>query len=164
MIGPDLIRLAQELARCGGMHRLTNLVTAAVHVHLAEEDARIDRLESCLRAILAADERGQGTPFAEAMDEAARLVAWGRKPRARTVEAWENGPEVGVGMSDKVALASTPDGPAVIELYRTARDGMQVQPTAGMCRRCSAAPLANPAPQMALNGERKPLKDPEEWR
>lgn len=103
MTATDLIRLAQELAECGGVHRLTSLINAASHVHLEHERARIGRLESCLRAILAADERGQGLPFAEAMDEAARLVCWDGKPRARTVEAWEDGPETGVGMSDKAA-------------------------------------------------------------
>lgn len=59
MTGPDLIRLAEELAQCGGVHRLTNLVTAAIHVALEHER------------------------------------------RGRTVEAWEDGPECGAGMSDK---------------------------------------------------------------
>ena len=33
----DLIRLAQELAECGGVHRLTSLINAAVHVTLEHE-------------------------------------------------------------------------------------------------------------------------------
>ena len=81
----DLIRLAEELARCGGVHRLTNLVTAAIHV-LREHDQR------------------------------------------RTVEAWEDGPETGVGMTDKVALASTPAGPAIIDRYKADRDAASRAP------------------------------------
>jgi hypothetical protein len=36
----------------------------------------IERLRSILRAILHADERGQGTPYAEAMEAAAKAVGW----------------------------------------------------------------------------------------
>lgn len=84
MTATDLIRLAEELAECGGMHRLTSLINAAVHVTLEHE-------------------------------------------RRRTVEAWEDGP-CGVGMSDKVALASTPDGPAIIERYKADRDAASRAP------------------------------------
>jgi hypothetical protein len=37
--------------------------------------AEIEQLRFLLRAILAADERGQGQPFADAMDAAAREVS-----------------------------------------------------------------------------------------
>ena len=37
---------------------------------------RIDELTGIIRALLAADERGQGTPFAEAMDAAAKAAGW----------------------------------------------------------------------------------------
>ena len=79
MTSTDLIRLAQELAECGGVHRLTNLVTAAIHV-LREHDQR------------------------------------------RTVEAWEDGPEVGVGMSDKVARDLT------LEIHDDAQRALRDRP------------------------------------
>ncbi len=39
--------------------------------------ARVAELEAVVDAILAADERGQGLPFAEAMERAARLIGYG---------------------------------------------------------------------------------------
>ena len=39
MTAADLTRLAHELAEHGGQHRLTNLVTAAVHVFLQHDRA-----------------------------------------------------------------------------------------------------------------------------
>ena len=39
----------------------------------------IERLRGILRAILHADERGQGQPFAEAMDAAVKAVGWGNR-------------------------------------------------------------------------------------
>lgn len=41
---------------------------------VAELHAEIERLRAILGAILAADERGQGLPFAEAMDRARKAV------------------------------------------------------------------------------------------
>ncbi len=79
MTATDLIRLATELAECGGVHRLTNLVTAAIHV-LREHDQR------------------------------------------RTVEAWEDGPDVGVGMSDKVARDLT------LEIHDDAQRALRDRP------------------------------------
>lgn len=66
MTGADLIRLAEDLAQCGGIHRLTNCLAAACHV-FAEHERRA----------------------------------------ARTVEAWEDGPECGAGMSDKTVPPAT---------------------------------------------------------
>lgn len=126
----DLIRLAQELAECGGVHRLTSLINAAVHVTLEHE-------------------------------------------RRRTVEAWEDGP-CGVGMSDKVALASTPDGPAIIDRYKADRDAASralghdgapervfdpqgARGAKSIDLQITQASMCNAAPQMTLNGERKPL-------
>lgn len=183
MTATDLIRLATELAECGGVHRLTSLITAAVHVHLEHEHARIERLESCLRAILAADERGQGLPYAEAMDEAAILVGWHRNPCVRTVEAWEDGPEVGVGMSDKAASGAWspsphwsqrgapsraperdgecggPGGPGTDRgaLAGSGAPPVAVSPNWGFAIVNNNVLRSNPAPVMPERGERKPL-------
>jgi hypothetical protein len=45
-------------------------------VELDGQVRELQRLPGIIRAILAADERGQGTPFAEAMDVAAKAVGW----------------------------------------------------------------------------------------
>ena len=42
---------------------------------LAEQRARIAELEAALRAILTADQHGQGVLYGEAMERAARLLA-----------------------------------------------------------------------------------------
>ena len=44
MTATDLIRLATELAECGGVHRFNNLVAAASHVLLEHERALDDRV------------------------------------------------------------------------------------------------------------------------
>lgn len=41
---------------------------------MSDNAERIEQLETVIRKILEADERGQGTPFAEAMKEAADLI------------------------------------------------------------------------------------------
>lgn len=154
----DLIRLATELAECGGVHRLTSLINAAVHVHLEHERHA--------RAFIDALEREQ----------------------RRTVEAWEDGPECGVGMSDKVARDLTleihddaqralrdrppryrPQAPSRAPEREEASGGISRQaetetrltsPGTGLASK-SVKPfcetLANPAPLTSINGERKPL-------
>lgn len=46
MTGPDLIRLAEDLAKCGGIHRLTNCIAAACHVFAEHER----RARACVEA------------------------------------------------------------------------------------------------------------------
>lgn len=140
MTATDLIRLATELAECGGVHRLTSLINAAVHVHLEHE-------------------------------------------RARTVEAWEDGPETGVGMSDKAASGAWsppphwsqrgapsraperdgecggPGGPGTDRgaLAGSGAPPVAVSPNWGFAIVNNNVLRSNPAPVMPERGERKPL-------
>jgi predicted short-subunit dehydrogenase-like oxidoreductase (DUF2520 family) len=59
------------------MSAVGHSITAPASVAGAADE--IDRLRDILRAILHADERGQGQPFAEAMEAAAEAVKWGRR-------------------------------------------------------------------------------------
>lgn len=136
MTGPDLIRLAEELARCGGMHRLTNLVTAAVHVTLEHErraEAEDGPCGAGMSDRVVVSRRVEAAPAADGECDCAEEPA---EPRP--------------------TLASTPDGLAAIDLYRAAKllaDGLATSP---VCR-CGATMLSNPAPTMPERGERQPI-------
>ena len=126
MTATDLIRLAEELARCGGVHRFNSLVAAASHVLLEHERGGVERWERIPW------ELGQPQPrISDGVYDGIRMVAGGGfeglRRRCR-VEAWEDGPETGVGMTDKVALASTPAGPAIIDRYKADRDAASRAP------------------------------------
>lgn len=144
MTGADLIRLAEDLAQCGGIHRLTNCLAAACHV------------------------------FAEHERRAARTVeAWEDGPLRMPEhgEDWEAG-VFGAGMSDKFCGPSetadcsepgrAPEGAGPFGGSRGLPDD------GGVSRPLRAAPasksvklfcetIVNPAPLTPERGERMPV-------
>ena len=130
MTGPDLIRLAEDLAQCGGIHRLTNCITAACHV-FAEHERR------------AAEECGVG------MSDKAVRVNLDAVARFEAAHGGASGAPAGAEASGGIlrrvdargALAGTPDGLASI-LTNSATN---------------CAQSVNPAPVMPERGERQPV-------